>query len=460
MSENFGLLDFVGTYGPPINLLYLVGALEKQGFNAGIIDLTHDQRSLAECADSIAASGAEIVGVAVHFTFLVPRALELLSLIKERQPSITIVAGGVHFTALPEKTMNECAHIDIGVIGEGEETIVDIVRCHKQGMQLDKVPGIIYRDGGRIVKTGRRALISNLNDLSFPDYSRIDLSLYYPAIHLARKARNFMITTSRGCPFQCTFCDRTVLGSEVRNFSSEYISRMIDHLIEKYNAECLLLEDENFCIRQDRFRDICDILREKFLKYNITWSCCLRADSVEPWMGKVMYDSGCRAAIFGIESGSQRMLDTYRKRLNVNILAEKCRIIRNAGIRLSGSFIVGGPGENEESVNETIRLVRKIELDYIFLWYFMPYPGSAIYKDIESAGEIMGDYSNHSGHRIAFVPRTMSRKQLELSYKKIYRAFYTRPSVVLRIIRQYGLSGLPEFFKNGFKYLWRFIVNK
>lgn len=461
LQQNFNLLDFVGSYGPPLNLLYLAGSLEKNGFSVEIADFTHDTRSLLECASDIIASGVLFVGVTVHFTFLVPTALELIALIKKGNPAVKIVVGGVHFTALPDETMNECPEIDIGVIGEGEETIIDIMNYFIKETSLYEIQGIIFRMNEQLVKTGQRPAIKNLDDIPFLDYSKIDLSLYYPPMHQERKTRNFMIATSRGCPFQCAFCDRTVLGKSVRNYSAKYISEMIDDLIAKYNAECLLLEDENFCIKDDRFREICELLKEKHLKCGVTWSCCLRADSVKSWMGAILYDSGCRAAFFGIESGSQQMLNTYNKRLNINILPEKCKIIRDAGIKLSGSFIVGGPGECRETVNATVKLLwHKIELDYMYLWYFMPYPGSAIYNNLASGGAILGDYSQCSGHKIAFVPASMTYDELESSYKRIYRTFYSKPSVILRVVMSYGIPRLHTLFYSGFKYLWRFVIKR
>jgi len=284
------------------------------------------------------------------------------------------------------------------------------------------------------------------------------MSPYSLPIYKEKRKVSLPVSTSRGCPFLCNFCDRTVFGEKIRFFSAAYLSDMIDYLAREFHVNYLDIADENFCITKNRFLEICGILKEKFRAYNITWGCLLRSDSVEADTGRLLYDSGCRSVTFGIESGSKRMLRVYNKSVDLDSLADKCRIITSAGITLGGSFIVGGPEEDETSISETIQLIKKIELNFMFLWYFIPLPGAAISKGIEQKGKLLGDYSSRTGHHISFVPVTLSKAQIENSYRKIYLAFYAKPSHIGRVVKKYGWKRMFALCKDSFSYFKHFIL--
>lgn len=459
LKENFGPLDFVGQYGPPMNLLYLASSLEKNGIKVKLIDFSCERKSLEDCAKYIISLDPEFVGIAVHFTFLVNKALKLAALIKSLDPEIRIIAGGVHFTALPEETMRECPYIDVGILGEAEESLSEVIKCLRNGDSLKGVNGIIFRDGKELFKSGKAGFIENIDKLPFPRFAMADMSSYSLSLYKEKRRTNLSIITSRGCPFACNFCDRTVLGEKVRFLNADYLSELIDNLVLEFNVDYLDIEDENICITKDRFLEICGILRQKFHKHNITWGCSMRADTVEPQTGRILYDSGCRSVAFGIESGSKKMLNVYNKRLNLDMLPEKCRIITDSGITLGGSFIIGGPGEDKKSILDTVNLIKKIDLSFMYLWYFAPFPGSAICKGIEKKGKLLGDYSRRTGQHVSFIPVTLSMNELESGYRQIYRSFYSKPSVIAGVLKKYGWRGAFRFCKNGINYLQRFILN-
>ncbi len=457
IKDNFGALDFIGQYGPPLSLLYLAATLEKAGMETTIADFSYERKTLYECARHIVSLQPRCVGIAVHFTFLVDKSLELATLIKELNPCITIIAGGVHFTALPEETMRACPAIDVGILGEGEESLLEIIRCIKERNSLESVNGIIFRQGDTLCKSGKQKLVEDINQLPLPHFGKIDMSAYSLALFKERKKINFSIATSRGCPFGCTFCDRSVLGKRVRFFTINYLSEMIDQLVKEFHVDYLDIEDENICITEDRLRQISGLLEEKHRRFNTTWGCSMRADAVKVNTGRLLYKSGCRNVSFGIESGSTRMLRIYNKELDLAILPGVCASIVKSGIALAGSFIIGGPDEDEVSIDETSNLIKKIDLNFLYLWYFTPFPGSKIYTDIEKSGSIIGSYANRSGQHISFIPRTLSREQLENGYKRIYRSFYSKPSAVLGVLRKYGWRGVGRFCRDGVMYSGRFL---
>ncbi len=458
MEEDYGLLDFVGHYGPPNNLLYLISTLEEANINTELVDLSRETKSLEGCAEHIVSFNPEFVGVAVHFTFLVEKSLKLISLIKKLDPKIKIIVGGVHFTALAEEVMNQCPEIDVGILGEAEEVIIDVVKYLKEGKELDDLNGMVFRKGRELVKTGSSNMVSDINKLPLPPLDKISYFSHSPTLYKEKRREHLLIATSRGCPFQCTFCDRTVLGNKIRFYTIEYLSKLIDTFIEHVQVDCFEIADENIFITKKRFSEICELFKEKALKYNIEWSCSMRADSVEPDTGEMLYGAGCNNVVFGLESGSKKMLKVYKKKINVDEVPQKCKYIKDAGVKVSGSFIIGGPEEDEDSILDTINLIKKIDLDVMTLWYFIPLPGSEIYENIEKKGELIGSYSERTGHYVTFVPNTISKEQIEASYKRIYRTFYSKPSVIYQTIKRHGLTGIPQFFRNGIKYVSRFIL--
>jgi anaerobic magnesium-protoporphyrin IX monomethyl ester cyclase len=458
LSENFGMLDFVGHYGVPLNLLYLATSLERAGIRATIVDLSYSSRTTEDCAREILASEPRFVGVAVHFSFLVRQALDLIAQIKRLDPLVTIIVGGVHFTALPTETMAACSLIDLGILGEAEEALVEVVRCVTEGRDPVTVAGIVFRDEARLVTTGRSNLVAEIDRLPFVHFDKIDMAPYSWAMSKERKHVNFSIITSRGCPHRCAFCDRTIPGRQVRLHSIDYLSRLIDQLVEQHGADCLNIEDENVCVSERRFRELCALLKDKHRRLGITWSCSMRADSVEACTGKMLHDAGCRSVCFGIESGSSKMLQTYNKKMRLGELPGKCRLLRAAGISLTGSFMIGGPGEDSETIAATRRLVRKLELDYLYLWYFVPHPGSEMYDRIESCGRLIGGYPAMTGQHICFIPNSTSARELEWGYRGIYRTFYTKPDVLRRLAKRVKPSHIPRFARNSLKYFYRFFL--
>jgi anaerobic magnesium-protoporphyrin IX monomethyl ester cyclase len=458
LTENFGSLDFAGQYGPPINLIYLASSLTKAGIDVQLVDFSYEKKSLEECAQDLMKFNPDFVGLAVHFTFLANKAMALASQIKKINPKIKIIAGGVHFTACPEQTMRDCPAIDMGIMGEAEAALPKIILELQRGSHPNTVDGFVYRgEGNKIILSPQRGFIEDVNQLPFPRFDLIKHLPYTLALHKDREKLSIPLVTSRGCPFLCRFCDRTVLGSKIRFFSINYLSEMIEQLVLKHQVTYLDIEDENIGVARKRFMEICDLLKEKHETHGLTWSCSLRADNVDSETGDRLYASGCRTISFGIESGSKEMLKIYNKKLDLDQLPEKCQIITRANITLGGSLIIGGPGENEQSIMDTINLIKKINLSFMYVWYFVPFPGSEIFHNIETHGKLLGDFSTRTGQHISFIPNSLSREQLEGGYRRIYQAFYSKPSVILRTFKKYGWKHSFKFCHDGARYAARFL---
>lgn len=442
----FGKLKEFGNYKLPINLCNLAAMCRERGYVPKIIDLNVARVDFKELCAEISAFGPGCIGITA-FTIDINSASRLARSIKEVFPDIVIIIGGVHLSSLPETTMRENPHFDYGVVGEGDITIVELMEAlaHDRA-RIPTIPGIIFRHEGTLTRTAPRALIRNLDELPFPAYDAIEnLDEYQPSLHRRSDSKSMMVITSRGCPMGCTFCDRTVLGHRYRSYSVPYVVELMKYLWDRFGIRHFDLEDENMGLHEQRFADFCDRLITDLP--GITWTCSMRADHVTGDKLKRMHAAGCRNITFGIESGSQEMLDAFKKNLKAETIRSAVELVKHNAIEVSGSFIIGGVGETEKTMDESIRFLKKLALDYFYLWYLAPMPGSEVAKDINRHGRIIShDWDDYSAQKIVFLPHGLSESQLQKAYKRYYRAFYLSPSFIARRLR--SLSSLNQLGDN------------
>jgi anaerobic magnesium-protoporphyrin IX monomethyl ester cyclase len=442
----FGKLKEFGNYKLPINLCNLAAMCRERGYVPKIIDLNVAHLSLKELYAEILEFGPQYIGITA-FTIDINSASHLAQSIKEVFPDIVIIIGGVHLSSLPERTMRENPHFDYGVVGEGDSTLVELMEALAHNKtKIPTIQGIIFRHAGALVRTSSRGLIKNLDELPFPAYDVIgNLADYQPSLHRRSDKKSMMVITSRGCPMECTFCDRTVLGHHYRSYSVSYVVDLMKYLWDRFDIRHFDIEDENMGLHAQWLHDFCDRLITELP--DITWTCSMRADLVTGDTLKSMHAAGCRNITFGIESGSQEMLDEYKKNLKVETIRSAVELVKKNKIEVSGSFIIGGVGETEKTMDESIRFLRKIDLDYFYLWYLAPMPGSEVAKDMHRHGQVIShNWDDYSGQKIAFLPHGLSEHQLQKAYKRHYRAFYLRPSFIMRRMR--SLSSVNELGDN------------
>ncbi len=438
----FGKLAEFGNFKLPINLCNLAAACRQHGYVPKILDLNVTHLSLTELCAVISEFGPRYIGITA-FTMDINSASHLAQSIKEFFPDTVIIIGGVHLSALPEKTMRDTPAFDYGVVGEGDRTLVDLLDIIPDDTATAQaLPGVIYRSGGTLTRTAPRPLVEDLDTLPFPAYDLVEnLDAYRPSIHRRAPGRSMMVITSRGCPHGCTFCDRTVLGRRYRQHGVPYIIELMKRLRTDYGVKHFDIEDENMGVNARWLHDLCDRLAGELP--GSTWACSMRADQVTDEKLKQMRAAGCRNITFGIESGSQRMLDSYKKNLKVETIRSAVELVRKNKIETSGSFILGGAGETEDTINESVRFLRKIDLDYFYVWYLAPMPGSEVAKDIHRHGRIISEnWDDYSAQQIVFLPRGLSESDLRNAYTRYYRAFYLRPSYIARKLR--SLSSINE----------------
>jgi len=250
------------------------------------------------------------------------------------------------------------------------------------------------------------------------------------------------VVSSRGCPAKCEFCSRAVFGSRRTCHSASYVVEMVKRLRDIHNVRQIQFDDDDFMVQRTRLLDICGGLRRE--TPNVRWCCYARVDRIDADMLKEMKAAGCWQIKFGIESGSQEMLERMNKRISLEQIRAAVAEVRRAGMVATGHFMIGYPGETVESARRTMDLAVELRLDEFFMTYLTPFPGTAIWRRATELGSYDPDWRRHSGWRPVFVPNTLTQQQLVDLRNEAYRKFYFRFSTVWGFLRRIG--SLRQFF--------------
>jgi len=440
-KELYGDLGVAGSSAYPLGLCSLAAVARKHGYAAQILDARVLGMNLEETVEEIIKINPDYLGLTA-VTITIDRVAEVAAEIKKKNAGIKIILGGPHLTAVPEETFNRFKSFDLGVIGEGELTLIELLQKLDQGEDLNEVSGLIFVENGNLKLTKPRGFIENLDDLPMPAWDLLPnlTKFYHPTIYSLNRLPSTHLVTSRGCPGKCIFCDTAVFGKKFRHFSSEYVMKMIKELYYNYGIKDILFDDDLFMGNRKRLVDICNMLIEK--KLNLTWSCNARVDFITKDILSLMKNAGCWQIAYGIESGSQRMLDYMGKNTNLNQIKEVLRWTRKAGIRTKGFFMMGYPIETKEDALQTIKFATEIDLLDFQINFFTPLPGSEAYKmtaDKKLKELAWGDLNFHT--EPVFIPEKISKAELMQLNKEAFRRFYLRPKIIisyLSMVKNWG----------------------
>lgn len=417
----------------PLNLAFLAAYLKSHRFPVEILDADLLSLSPSKAAHYIQKSGPDIVGIG-SVTANFPQAVKLAQKIKKLKKKPFVIIGGPHITAVP-KDIKTFPFFDFAVLGEGEETLLELVKNLSQGKRnLRSIKGIAYCQGKKLVITSARPYIENLNRLPFPAYDLLPpLSSYNPSPGMYRKLPVAFILTSRGCPHRCTFCCRTVFGNFWRARSAQKVVEEIELLVKKFGAKEIRFCDDNFTHDEKRVLDICQGLIKRKIK--ISWGCAARADFITPRMLQALKKAGCWQVGYGIESGNPQVLKMTQKGLTLQTIQKAIHLTRKYGMEARGFFILGLPGDTEDSMQDTINFAKDLKLDVANFYITIPFPGTEIAQKADRFGKInyknLDSYLNQTTKSPPFIPRGLTQKQLLAYYKKANREFYLRPSYLL-----------------------------
>ena len=433
LEERYGSFASVGSQAPPLGLCYLAASARKLGYSVQIIDAPALNLDMSHTTAEIVQNDAELIGLTAS-TVSIYRASELAKAIKENGVKAPVIIGGPHISSLPQETLEEFKEFDLGVINEGEFTVSEIISCYKEGGNLPDIEGIVYREGKKVVLSPPRRNIEDLDTVPYPAWDLLPyLPKYYkPSPHSYLRLPSSSLMSSRGCNGTCTFCARPFMGEKYRAHSAAYTLGMIERLIRDYGIKDIMFYDDNFLLDKKRVQTICEELLKK--NYKISWSCLARPEITSDDLFNLIKKAGCWQIAYGIESADQTILDTIKKRVTIERISEVIRKTNEAGIHSRGYFMIGCPGETEETIEKTTRFIRESGLKDFHVTFCTPMPGAELFDTAHNYGAFDRDWKKLGFWDPVFIPKGMTKQQLIESHRRMYRKFYVRPSVILRYL--------------------------
>jgi anaerobic magnesium-protoporphyrin IX monomethyl ester cyclase len=419
---------------PPLGLAYIAANMRKEGLDVDMADCTFNM-TMESLMERIRAYAPDIVGVSL-VTSNLREFREIVGRIRSFNRDIKIIAGGPHPSVMPQETLRDYG-VDIVIIGEGEHTMVDIVRALEKGRPLSTVRGIAYGKGKAFRRTPPRPPIEDLDSLPFPARDMLPMKNYIGAMSgrsswtVPRPSTT--IIGSRGCPYNCTFCaTKLIHGRRIRLRSAKNFVDEIEHLVEVYGVKGLWFNDDSFTVDRKWVLDIFAELKER--KIDIGWGCNTRVNLVDAGLLKTMKQNGCRLISYGVESGVQDVLNKYLKKGTLLSHIEKTfRLTAKTGIFSHATFMVGIPGETLDDMKKSIEFAKRIEPDAINVSIATPLPGTEFLDMCRSMGTLdMLDWEELD-YMFRGVVNTadFTSEDARRMQKEFFKEFYFRPMYIL-----------------------------
>ncbi len=433
LDERYGSFAGAGSSAPSLGILTLAALTRKKGYESFVIDAAALNLTRSAFLRQVQNIRPDVLGFSIT-TLSVLHADALAREIRQLMPTTRIIIGGPHPSAVPVETCERFPVFDVAVVGEGEETILELLAALSGAKPLSSVAGIVYRDTTGVQMNPRRPFLKALDTLPHPAWDMLEgfPQRFSPPVFKTRRLPAASLVTSRGCPNKCIFCDRSVFGASCHVFSAGYVVEMMVELYEKFGVREFCFEDDTFVTFGSRLAEICHRLIE--LKLDISWSCLGRVNHVSAENLALMRKAGCWQISYGIESGSQEILSLINKNVKIDQIRKALSLSREAGLLNKGFFIVGHPGETAESLRQTINFALELPLDDISVMMLTPFPGSEIYARAAEFGTFDPDWSRMNMINTVFVPYGLTEHDLHQARKEMLRSFYLRP----RVIRNYA----------------------
>ncbi|MCJ7793106.1 MAG: B12-binding domain-containing radical SAM protein, partial [Candidatus Marinimicrobia bacterium] len=359
---------------------------------------------------------------------------------RSKKLGATTIIGGPHVSALPEESA-ALPQVDFVCIGEGEETMLEFCQAITGGKErFEKIRGICFKKGRKVVYTQTRPLIKNLDSLPFPAYHLFKLPLYTSAQPLISTRKPAMgIVTSRGCPCGCKFCYKGTFGRNWRPRGVKNVLAEWEYLVKTLKIAEIALLDDAFNLDIDRAIRICQEIKKKNLVIPWRSSSGIRADRAPKKLLRAMKDSGCYHIAFGVESGVQRVLNLMGKELNLKEVTRTFKTCRQLGISTMAFFMIGYPGETQEEIKKKIDFSIKLDPDFAQFTVSTPFPGTQIFNLIKKEGKIkIVDWDKYYmfGNKGYFDFGEIKIEEVTKLVSQAYRRFYLRPKTIFRLIKK------------------------
>jgi magnesium-protoporphyrin IX monomethyl ester (oxidative) cyclase len=429
---------------PPLGLAYIGAVLEEAGYKVRILDTIalnwrspikikdriHLGQKWEDISDEIKRSKPDAVGISCPFSCQSRNAHKVAELVKAYDTDVPVIMGGAHPSTLPKSVLRD-QNVDYVVIGEGELTMLNLLKTLSKGDSFDEIDGLAYREEGKTVINQKMKFIEDLDSLPLPARHLLPMNEYFNAEaphgpELMRKPYTSMIT-SRGCPFNCVFCSiHTVWGHKWRARSPDNVVYEIEHLIDVYRIREIHFEDDNLTLDKKRMEKICDLILDRGL--DIRW---FTPNGVAIWtldknLLEKMKKSGCYKLSFGIESGCPQTLKFIKKPINLTRARQVIRWANDVGIWTHGFFVIGFPYETKEAVHETLKFAVGSDLDFASFFIATPLPGTRLLEIVKKEGLIENDliWANQNVSYTTLNTKFLTSREINSLRKELYIQFF------------------------------------
>jgi radical SAM superfamily enzyme YgiQ (UPF0313 family) len=414
---------------PPLGLLAVAAYLraELPGAEIRVADLPASGLSPGAFSGEVAAFAPDLAGVSVY-TGAFTAAAAAASAIKRAAPGCFVAAGGHHASARPAQCLER--GFDAAVVGEGELPFLALARSLAAGKKPEAGPGLLLGPGALPGRTD--PIPPDL--LPYPARDLVDLSAYRPALFGYRRLPVASMVTSRGCPYSCGFCSKSVFGSAYRAQSPARVLAEMLELAGKYGIKEISFQDDTFTALRGRVMELCALLRAK--KPDLTWSCMTRVDLVDPELLAAMRGAGCVSVAFGVDGASDGACGVMGKGFDTGRARSAVAAARAAGIETRGYYIFGYPGETPETLRASLERIAEIDTDHVFFAFAHPFFDTDLYREAKERGllavsdeELLDAHDN--AEPLIRVPGA-SRAELRRFCKRAYLRYHLRPAALAR----------------------------
>ena len=410
-----------------------------------------------EIKNSIKQFNPSVVGISAKTQNFISATI-VAKIAKEINPDIKILVGGVHSTMNGSKVLN-CKNIDFLAIGEGENTIVELLHALEKDTELNSVSGIVFRDNGKIINTKPRAYVEDLDLLDFP---LTNAPKVFKDFDKYPKEAFGYIFASRGCPYACTFCEsKSMWTRKVRYRSPENVVAELKQMNE-FGINKVNFDDDTFGISKKNIKTINNLMHDELP--NMTYTCETVVQlAKDENVVKDMKHGGCTGVFVGIESGNNEMLKKIKKTQTTDESIQAMRNLQKHGIESHAFIMVGFPSETEETFKETMDFIPKLKPDSIIFSIFTPYPGSDIYNECKDEGIIEGEFDlaiyNHQSPLNCFTKYIPKERFYELRKKAVkYVDNYNRRKKIIRAFKILRHNGFSVLWKKSFSYFYSLFI--
>jgi anaerobic magnesium-protoporphyrin IX monomethyl ester cyclase len=423
---------YLGKRLPPIGLMYVAAALEKAGFEVQMLDNYLIKKPAEEVKQLALQFNPHMVGITCG-SATYQRCIETTKAIKQVLPNCKVVVGGWHSSYMPDSLLAK-PEIDYVVMGEGEKAITQLAQQLVIGNKagVTHIAGLGFRHKGIIIKNPPR-LIENMDEIPYPARHLLPLELYDRTIEFLNAKPADVMSITRGCVFNCGFCEtRKLWGNVCRGFSPKRVIGEIQNLRENYGTKGIYFINDNFTLRNKETVELCNLMIKDRL--NLEWVCDTRVDLINQELLALMSKAGCKTIWFGVESGSKKILQRIGRNTTPQQTEKAFKLCKKNGIKVACSFMLGLPEETLSDMEVTLNFAKKLDPDWCQFNTFIAYPDSRLYNELLESGS----YTKLDEFLLSVKTDEYDYNSLLSVQKRFFKDFHMAPKQIIKRVKREG----------------------